>query len=248
MGHVFVGVGTLTNVVTVVVGALLGLLLGHRLPEHTRDTITDVLGLMTIVMGIMSALSVTSAPLTDAVGSGAATLVVLGSLLLGALVGSGLRIEKRMEAGAARLRQRFDGGGTVNSFVDAIVTPSLLFCVGPLTILGTLSDGMGRGPDQLLLKSMLDGFAALAFASSLGWPVLLSAGVLGVVQGTLTLVAYLLGDLFSAAQIDALTATGGVMLMGLGLRLLRIRSIAVGDLLPALALAPLLVWLIATVR
>ncbi|MFV0452673.1 MAG: DUF554 domain-containing protein [Propioniciclava sp.] len=244
MESMFIGAGTVVNVGTVVVGALLGLLLGHRIPERTRNTVTDVLGLMTVVMGVMSAFSLTGTAFVDAVGSAATTLVVLGSLIVGALAGSALGIERRMESGVERLRNRFSGPGDVGSFVDAVVAPSLLFCVGPLTILGTLSDGLGLGADQLLLKSMLDGFAALAFAASLGWPVLLSAVVVGIVQGSLTVSAHLAGTLISDAQIEALTATGGVMLIALGLRLLRIRQIPVGDLLPALIVAPATVTVI----
>lgn len=244
----FIGLGTVTNVVTVAVGASLGLLLGDRIPERTRDTITDVLGLITLVLGVGSALTMSSEALTTAVGPGAPMLIVLGSLLLGALLGSGLRVEDALEAGAERLRRRFAGPGDAGTFVDAIVTPTLLFCVGPLTILGSLSDGLGRGADQLLVKSVLDGFAAIAFASSLGWGVLFSAVAVGILQGGLTLAAFLLGDLFTTAQIDALTATGGVMLIALGLRLLKVKAIPVGDLLPALAVAPLLVSLVATLR
>ncbi|MBK8462960.1 MAG: DUF554 domain-containing protein [Nigerium sp.] len=244
MAVVFIGFGTVVNMVTVAVGAGVGLLLGDRIPERTRDTITDVLGLITLVLGIASALSLSAPALTAAVGS-AGMLIVLASLLIGGLVGSTLRIEHRMEGGADWLRTRFAGAGESGRFVDAVVTPTLLFCVGPLALLGTMSDGMGRGADQLLVKATLDGFAAIAFASTLGWGVLVSAALLGVVQGSLTLAAFFLGDLFSAAQIDALTATGGVMLVGLGLRLLQLKPIPVGDLLPALVIAPVLVPLVA---
>jgi len=244
MAVVFIGFGTVVNMVTVAVGAGVGLLLGDRIPERTRDTITDVLGLITLVLGIASALSLSAPALTAAVGS-AGMLIVLASLLIGGLVGSTLRIEHRMEGGADWLRTRFASAGESGRFVDAVVTPTLLFCVGPLALLGTMSDGMGRGADQLLVKATLDGFAAIAFASTLGWGVLVSAALLGVVQGSLTLAAFFLGDLFSAAQIDALTATGGVMLVGLGLRLLQLKPIPVGDLLPALVIAPVLVPLVA---
>ena len=212
----FIGLGTVANVVAVAAGAGLGLLLGDRIPERTRHTITDVLGLITMVLGIGSALTLSSQAMTDAVGTGAPMLIVLGSLLVGAVVGSGLRIEDRLENGAEWLRKRFADTGEAGTFVSAVVTPTLLFCVGPLMILGTLSDGMGRGADQLLVKSVLDGFASIAFASSLGWGVLFSAVAVGVLQGGMTVAAFLLGDLFSAAQIDALTATGGVILIGLG--------------------------------
>lgn len=173
---------------------------------------------------------------------------MLGALLLGALTGSALRIEDRLESGAEWLRRRFAGTGEAGTFVDAVVTPTLLFCVGPLTILGSLSDGLGRGADQLLVKSVLDGFAAMAFASTLGWGVLFSAGAVGLVQGSLTLAGYLFGNLFTAGQIDALSATGGVILIALGLRLLRVRQIPVGDLLPALVFAPLIVSAVSAFR
>lgn len=247
MAAMFIGIGTVTNVVTVAVGAALGLVLGDRIPERTSRTITDVLGLITLVLGVGSALSMSSEALTAAVGPGAPMLIVLGSLLLGAIVGSALRIEERLEWGAAWLRQRFAGTGDAGTFVDAIVTPTLLFCIGPMTILGSLSDGLGRGADQLLVKSVLDGFAAIAFASTLGWGVLFSAVAVGLLQGSLTLAAFLLGDLFSLAQIDTLTATGGVMLVALGIRLLKLKDIPVGDLLPALVFAPALVVLVEVI-
>ncbi|HQV83861.1 MAG TPA: DUF554 family protein, partial [Ornithinibacter sp.] len=128
------------------------------------------------------------------------------------------------------------------------LTASLLFCVGPLTILGALNDGLGRGIDQLALKAVLDGFAALAFAASFGVGVLLSAVSVLVVQGALTVVGVLLGDLVPDAHISALTATGGLMLAGIALRLLRIRDIPVGDMLPALIVAPLLTQLVIWLR
>lgn len=240
----FIGFGTVANVVTVAVGAILGLLLGNRIPERTRDTVTDVLGMVTLVLGVQSALVVTSDALRAEVGS-AGVLVVLGSLLLGALTGSALRIEARLEGVADVLRRRLRVREESGRFVDAVVTPTLLFCVGPLTILGSLSDGLGRGADQLMVKAVLDGFAAIAFASTLGWGVLFSALTLGVIQGALTLAGFLFGDLFTAGQIDALSATGGVILIGLGLRLLRLKTTPIGDLLPALVFAPILVWVVA---
>lgn len=243
MAVVFIGFGTVVNMVTVALGAGVGLLLGDRIPARVRDTITDALGLITVVLGISSALSLSAPALTEAVGS-AGMLIVLASLLVGGLAGSLLRIEHRMEGGADWIRTRFAGAGEASRFVDAVVTPTLLFCIGPLALLGTMSDGMGRGADQLLVKATLDGFAAIAFASTLGWGVLVAAAVLGALQGSLTLAAFFLGDLFSAAQIDAVTATGGVMLIGLGLRLLQIKPVPVGDLLPALVLAPVLVPLV----
>ncbi|AQP49277.1 hypothetical protein BW730_08385 [Tessaracoccus aquimaris] len=236
--------GTIVNVSTVVVGALLGIALGNKIPGRTKDTVTAVLGMFTMVLGGFSVVAMNSAPLTEAVGS-FAMIVVLASLLVGALLGSWLRIEDRLEQAAAWLRGRFTETGDAARFVDGFVTSTLLFCVGPLAILGSISDGLGRGAEQLYVKAILDGFAAMAFASTLGWGVLASAAAVGLIQGALTLLGYFAGDVLSAAQIDALTAAGGVILIGLGLRLLNLKQIPVGDLLPALVLAPALVPLAA---
>ena len=128
------------------------------------------------------------------------------------------------------------------------MTSSLVFCVGPLTILGALNDGLGNGADQLFLKSALDGFAAIAFAASLGWGVAASVLSLLVVQGSLTVLGAALGDVLPDAQVAALTATGGLMLVGVALRLLRIRQVPVGDLLPGLVIAPALTAAVAALR
>lgn len=243
MRAMFIGIGTVTNVVTVAVGALVGLAFGTRIPERTKDLITATLGLVTLVLGLSSAAAMNSDALAAAVGKGG-LLVVIGALLLGGIIGSALRIEDRLEGAVGWLRDRFARGETSGRFVDAVVTPTLLFCVGPLTILGSLSDGLGRGAEQLMVKSVLDGFASIAFASSLGVGVLLSAVAVGVIQGGLTLIGYLAGDVLPLAHIDALTATGGVILMALALRLLNVKQIPVGDMLPALVVAPVLVSLV----
>lgn len=246
----FIGIGTLVNVITVVVGALIGLALGNRIPERTKDTVTSVLGLFTIVLGGFSVLAMNSEALADEVGR-SAMIVVLASLLVGTLLGSWLRVEDRLEQGATWIRSRFGGSPSDSDegpsqhqrFVDGLVISTLVFCVGPLTILGSISDGLGRGADQLLVKATLDGFAAMAFASTLGWGVLASAAAVGIIQGSLTALGYFAGDVLTVAQVDALTAAGGVILIGLGIRLLGLKQIPVGDLLPALLLAPLFTWL-----
>lgn len=258
------GLGTALNVATVVVGSLAGMAVGHRFPERVRSVVTDVLGLTTILIAALSAASVTDPAFTAATGSGAPVLVVLGSLLIGSVLGSLLRIEERLEGLAGAVQRHFaaraggsgggddPGGGDVAAgrerFVEGWLSASLLFCVGPLTILGSLSDGMGRGIEQLALKSVLDGFAALAFASTFGIGVLLSAVSVLVVQGSLTVVGVLLGSVLPAAHIAALTATGGLLLAGIGLRLLRLKDVPVGDMLPALAVAPLLTQLVVVLR
>ncbi|MDP9408146.1 MAG: DUF554 domain-containing protein [Actinomycetota bacterium] len=245
------GAGTLLNVVTVLLGAAVGVALGGRLPERTRDTVTSGLGLVTLLIAGLSAAAVGDPALAAAVGGSATVLVVLGSVVLGGVTGSLLRLEERLEGSGAALQAlltRRAPGSDRYRFVEGYVTASLVFCVGPLTVLGSLSDGLGRGIEQLALKSTLDGFAALAFASSLGWGVAASAVSVAVVQGTLTVVGVLLGDLLPEAQVAGLTATGGLLLVGVALRLLRLSAVAVGDLLPALLVAPALVTLVEALR
>ena len=241
----FIGVGTVVNVATVEVGSLLGLAVGNRLPERTRTTVTDLLGLMTLVIGGMNVTSLSSPAISAALGGGVALMVVLGSLLVGAIVGSTLRLEDRFEVFAGWLRDRLGGaGGERHRFVNGFVTATLVFCIGPLTILGSLSDGLGRGSDQLIVKAILDGFASIAFASTLGVGVLASAAAVGVIQGSLTLLGFLAGDVLPAAHVDVLTVTGGIILMGLSLRLLNLKQVRVADMLPALVLAPLVAQLV----
>lgn len=247
------GLGTIINVAAVVVGALLGMAVGHRLAERTRRVVTDALGLVTLLVAAQSAATVGDADLAAAVPSGAPVLIVLGSLLIGGITGSALRLEERLAGLAGRVHdwtsRRWPGRESAGRerFVEGWLAASLLFCVGPLAILGSLSDGLGLGIEQLLLKSVLDGFAALAFASTFGVGVLLSAVSVGVVQGAFTLAGVLLGSVLPDAHVAALTATGGLVLAGIGLRLLRIREdLAVASLLPALVVAPLLTQLVIT--
>lgn len=246
----FPGFGTVVNVLAVLLGSVLGLVMGHRIPERTRDVVTDCLGLVTLLMAATSAAQVLDPSLARALPTGAPTLVVLASLLLGSIAGSLFGIERRL-AGLAGHVQRLvaarggaQGGAARERFVEGWLTTSLLFCVGPLAVLGSLNDGMGRGIDQLALKSSLDLFAALAFAASFGVGVMFSAVSVLLIQGALTLVGLTLGALLPDAHVAALTAVGGLLLTGIGLRLLRLREIPVGDMLPALVVAPCLVQLV----
>ena len=270
----FPGLGTVINVIAVILGALAGMAIGGRLPERVKGVVTDVLGLVTLLMAGLTMMAVTDAVFRDAVGTGAPILIVLGSLLMGGIIGSLMRIEHRLGSLASVVHRRLarseptstdrsDGARlgadeadpnapsiltSKERFIEGWLTATLLFCVGPLTILGSINDGLGRGIDQLALKSVLDGFAALAFASTFGIGVLLSAVSVAVVQGSLTVLGMGLGEFLPEAHISALTATGGVLLAGIGLRLLRIRDVPVGDMLPALIVAPLLTTLIIALR
>ena len=245
------GLGTALNVGTVLLGSGVGLALRGRLPERTRSTVTDALGLVTLVIGGLNVEQGLATPAyRDAVGPSAGLLVVLGALLLGGICGSLLLLEDRLASSGGWLQDRLTGGAGEGRarFVEGFVSASLLFCVGPLTVLGSLSDGLGHGIEQLALKSTLDGFAAIAFAASLGWGVAASALSVAVIQGSLTVLGALLGSLLPDAEIAALTATGGVLLIGVGLRLLAVKAVAVGDLLPALAVAPALAALVSALR
>ncbi len=267
----FIGAGTALNVLAILVGSSLGVLLGHRLAQRTRYVVTDALGLVTALVAALSAASVRDPALLVAVGSSAPVLIVLGSLLVGGIAGSVLRIEDRLEGLGDLLRRGSttgaaavgaDGAATVGAdgadaidrgrdrrrFIDGFVTASLLFCVGPLTVLGSIQDGVGRGIDTLALKATLDGFASIAFAASFGWGVAASVIAVLVVQGSLTLFAVFLGAMVPEAHLATLTAAGGLVLAGVALRLLRVRDIPVGDLLPALLVAPLLTEIILRLR
>jgi len=275
-----IGLGTLLNITTIVVGAAIGVLIGNRLPERTNRVVTDALGLITIVLGGLNLVSLTDSDFVGAVGAGGTFLIVIGALLIGSIVGSLAGIESRLENFGGWLQDRLTrrgrgaASGTTGSgpgadatttttptatpatadglvdaplaisarekFINGFVDASLVFAIGPLAILGAFQDGTGQGFDQLALKSTLDGFASIAFAASLGWGVAFSAIPVGIWQGLLTVLAFGLGSVMSGAAIAALTATGGVLLLGVGLRLLNLRAVAVADMLPALIIAPLL--------
>ena len=233
----FPGVGTIFNVITIVLGAFIGIFVGEKLREKSRELITDALGLVTILGAAAAIIPLFNTQFTSKVPNGWSTMPILMALLFGGLIGSALKIEDRFEELGNFLRRRFRS--KQNTFVEGFLSSSLLFVIGPLSILGSISDGMGNGIDQLTLKSILDGFAAMAFASSLGWGVAASAIPVGIYQGTWTVVGFFLGNIMEPYQVDAMTITGGLLLLGIGLRLLKIKMIPVGNFLPALFLAPI---------
>jgi uncharacterized membrane protein YqgA involved in biofilm formation len=228
--------GTLLNIATVIVGGLIGLLFGARIPERFKSTVIAGMGLFTFAMGAQMFLK-TENP-----------LIVLGALLIGALLGEWTRIEDGLHNLGAVLEKRFardDSAEGSAKFIRGFLTASLLFCVGPMTILGSLQDGLTGDYELLAVKSVLDGFAAMAFASTLGMGVLFSSAIILVYQGGLSLLAGSLSPIINDAMMAEMTATGGVLLMGLAVSsLLEIKKIRVGNFLPALLLAPIIVWLV----
>lgn len=231
-------IGTFLNIATVLIGGAIGLIFGTRLPDRLKTTVIAGMGLFTGAIGIQMFLK-TGNP-----------IIVLGSLLIGALLGEWWRIEDGLQSLGEALERRFagDGGSHGNSsrFVKGFLTASLLFCVGPLTILGSIQDGLTGDYSLLAVKSVLDGFAALAFASTLGVGVLFSTLVILAYQGGITLLAAQLNAAVTPSMMNEMTAAGGLMLVGLAVSsLLEIKKIRTGNFLPALAIAPLIVWVMS---
>jgi uncharacterized membrane protein YqgA involved in biofilm formation len=222
-----IGTGTALNIATVLAGGTLGMVIGARLSEGMRETAMNAIGLVTVLVGIQSFLRFDN------------PLVPLVSVIVGLVIGELLGIDDALKRFGDALERRFSKGGSPVS--RAFVTTSLLFCVGPLTVLGSLQDGISGDYRLLALKSALDFVASLSFASVLGWGVLLSAGSILVVQGGLTLAGALFGSFMTEPMTLALTSTGGVLLLGLGLVLLSLKEVRVANMLPALVVAPLIV-------
>jgi uncharacterized membrane protein YqgA involved in biofilm formation len=231
--------GTFLNIATVLIGGALGLIFGARIPDQLKATVISGMGLFVMAMGLQMFLN-TENP-----------LIVLSSLLIGTLLGEWWKIEDSLQNLGNFLEQRFsqEGEDGSNTFVRGFLTASLLFCVGPLTILGSIQDGLTGDYNLLAVKSVLDGFASLAFASTLGVGVMFSTIVILVYQGGISLLAAQLNSIVTPSMMNELTATGGVILVGLAISsLLEIKSIRVGNMLPGLAVAPLIVWVLSLIQ
>ena len=239
----FKGLGTVINVSAIILGSGLGIIAGSKFKEETRNLITTALGFVTLLAAADSIRQLWNSDFVDALPKGWALLTILASLLIGALIGSALHIEQRLEVLGVKLKAKLDPNGST-PFVDGFVSASLLFVIGPMAILGSISDGMGSGIDQLVLKSILDGVTSIAFAATLGWGVAVSALPVGIYQFSWTGVGLLLGSILPSYQILAMTATGGILLLGISFKLLKIKEVPVGNLLPALFLAPIIAGLL----
>jgi uncharacterized membrane protein YqgA involved in biofilm formation len=242
--------GTLINTAAVVIGSLLGVLFGERLPERLRQTVVAGIGLFTALFGIQMFLKTEN------------SLIVLGSLIAGGILGEWWQIEAGLQGIGAFLERRFSSfrssaqpageeadqqaAQRKNNFIRGFLTASLVYCIGPVTILGSIQDGLTGDYSLLVIKSILDGFMSIAFASTLGIGVMFSALAILVYQGTLSLLASQAQAYFSPAMMNEMTAVGGVLLLGIALSgLLEIKPIRVGNFLPALAIAPIVVAVIA---
>ena len=231
--------GTLINVGTVLAGTLIGVLVGRRLPGGLQERVLMGLGLVTLVLGIDNALE----------WRDTSPLIVFGAVLLGGIAGELLRIERGLERLGDFAQDRL-ARGSHSRVSEGFVTASLLFCVGPLTVVGSIEDGLTGSFDTLASKALLDGFAAIAFASTLGWGVGLSALTVLLVQGGISLGAGVFEDILSedSEALSALVSAGGILIIGISLKLLSIRDVKVGNFLPALVFAPLIVGIVAQFR
>jgi uncharacterized membrane protein YqgA involved in biofilm formation len=229
--------GTFLNVAAVLIGGTIGLIFGSRIPDRFKNTVIAGMGLFTAAMGLQMFLK-TDNP-----------LIVLGALIIGILLGEWWRIEDGLQALGQILEKRFasdssEAGASGSKFVRGFMVASLLFCVGPMTILGSIQDGLTGNYNLLAVKSTLDGFASIAFASTLGIGVLFSSIIVLVYQGGISLLAGQLSAIVTEPMMNEMTAAGGVILVGLAIsNLLEIKKIRVGNFLPALAVAPLIVWI-----
>ena len=218
--------GTLVNTGTVILGSLIGLAVGSRLPEKVKQMVMNGLGLCTLLIGFKMAFK------------GEQILLIIGSLVLGGIIGELLDIEGWLERLGDKIKKRVKSES--GNFVVGFVTASLVFCVGPMTVVGSIEDGIRGDASILYAKSVLDGFASIAFASGLGIGVLFSAMTVLVYQGLLTLLGQKLSFLLNQHVLNELTATGGLMIVGIGLLLLDIKKVRVGNFLPALVIVVIL--------
>ena len=232
------GLGTIINVVAILLGSTVGVLAGNRLRIATRDLITQILGFITALAAVDAMKELWAPQYISSLPKGWPLLILLFSLLLAAILGSALRIEARLDSVGVWLRTKF-ARGDESTFLEGFVTATLIFAIGPLAILGSMSDGMHTGISQLTLKSILDFFASMAFASTLGWGVAASVIPVGLYQAGWTLVGWFAGSILADYQISAMTISGGILLLGISLRLLKLKEVAIGNLLPVLAIAPI---------
>ena len=228
------GLGTLINTATVLAGGGLGLIIGNRIPDRIRTIIVQVIGLVTISIGLRDVIK------TDNM------VFPLVGMVLGAIIGEMLRIEDRLESLGEILRRKFSKPNNESKFVTGFVTATLLFCVGPLTILGAIEDASGKTPQLYIIKGTLDGFMMIIFSALYGIGALFSAASVFVVQGSLTLFGTSLDTLLNDRMRLELFSAGGLAVLAIGLNLLEIKKIRLGSMLPGLVITPLLVWIFAT--
>lgn len=228
------GLGTIINTVTVIAGGGLGLIIGNKIPDRVRVIIVQVIGMTTLTIG-----------LRDVINTENIVFPLVG-MVLGGIIGELLRIEDRLAGVGEFLRRRFTKSSSEGTFVNGFVTSTLLYCVGPLTILGAIEDASGRTPQLYIIKGTLDGFMTIIFTALYGVGAIFSAVSVFVVQGTLTIFGTSIDSLLTDRMRLELFSAGGLAVIAIGINLLEIKKIRLGSLLPGLVITPLLVWIFAT--
>ncbi len=219
----------------IVAGTAIGSLAGSRLPARMRRIVLYGIGLVVILLGFQMAVRTQN------------ILVVLGAVLIGGTIGELLRIEDRLEQLGQFLQEKFSKGSQ-QPVAEGFVTASLVFCVGPMAVLGSISDGLSGDYSLLSIKAVMDGFASIAFGASLGWGVGLSAISILVYQGGITLFAGILPSALNPAMITEMSATGGLIIIGIGIKLLDLKDLPLANFVPAIAVAPTILALIPIIR
>ncbi len=227
--------GTVINVGSILLGSLIGVSIGSRLPETIRRTVLNGLGLITLLVGLQMALGTKN------------VMITLGAVLIGGMLGEVLRIHDGLDRLGTCL-QTLLSQNRDSLLGEAFVTASLVFCVGPMAILGSIQDGMTGDYRILAIKSALDGFASVAFSASLGWGVSLSALSILLYQGGITVFATTLSAILTDPMITEMTAAGGLIIVGISLKLLDLKDIRLANFLPALPIAPLIVMIVPIIR
>ena len=222
-------IGTLINVGTIIVGSIIGVILHSRFKKRFTEIAFQAISIFTIFLGVSMAFK------SDAY------LIIVLSLIAGSLLGEALKLEIWMDGLSEKLKAKLKSKD--DKFSEGLLTAFLLFCMGSMTILGAIEEGLGGKPNLLLTKAIMDGFASIALSSALGIGVMFSVIPLFIYQGGLTLLTSVLGDCFSEIYINNLTAVGGILLIGLGIRILELKKIRVLNMLPALAIILLLTWI-----
>lgn len=220
--------GTIVNALAIIVGSLAGLLLSKGIPEKYKQIILSAVGLSVILIGIKSAL------VSDKL------MVVIFSMIFGALIGEALAIERRLESFGKFLERKIARKSSdSSSFARGFVTASLVFCVGSMAIVGSLESGLTGNHQTLFAKSVLDGFTSIVFASTMGLGVMFSSLAVFLYQGMITMTAMVIKSYLVPETIAQMTSVGGLLIMAIGLNMLKITTIRIGNMLPAIFL-PLL--------
>ncbi|RUT78194.1 DUF554 domain-containing protein [Ancylomarina longa] len=222
-------IGTFVNVIAVLIGGSIGLLFRSRIPERMFTIVFQAIGIFTLYLGISMALKANE------------LLIMVFSLVVGSLIGELLRLEDHVESWSGKLKKKI--GSENDKFSTGLVTAFMLFCLGAMTVLGSMEEGMGKEPTLLLTKSMMDGFSSVALAAVMGSGVLFAAIPLLIYQGGLTLLAALFGDVIPPVIITELSGVGGVLIIGLGISILELKKIKVLNMLPALLVEALLCYI-----